>query len=371
MIETSEVENLPVVAERLPEGRQAGIAALSQMSEAEFEIRILAMRKGRERIERVHKELMRAESDYGVVPGTNRPTLLKPGAEKLAQFYGLAAEFRLDIQHGDGVERPTITVVVECRLHLGDLEGPVVNTGCGVANSWEKRFRYRRGERVCPQCGKEGTLLRSKNSPDYFCWLKKGGCGATFALDDDRITRQVVGDVENEDPYDLLNTLAKMGEKRSYVNACLRASATSSLYTQDLDEFPELAQGGSRSAPNAPQSAPEARPAPPAAAAPPKPNPRAKAALEAAERPIEVRRAPAVPPEGVDENELHPDDDSPQEFTVCEVADCGTILSDEELRGCARWATELGGRWLCKIHGQEAKAAYREAQAIEPEAHTV
>ena len=28
--------------------------------------------------------------DYGVIPGTAKPTLLKPGAEKLAEYYGYA-----------------------------------------------------------------------------------------------------------------------------------------------------------------------------------------------------------------------------------------------------------------------------------------
>ena len=30
--------------------------------------------------------------DYGVIPGTDKPTLLKPGAEKLNNLYGLAPE---------------------------------------------------------------------------------------------------------------------------------------------------------------------------------------------------------------------------------------------------------------------------------------
>lgn len=33
----------------------------------------------------------------------------------------------------------------------------------------------------CPKCKKTGTVLKSKQDDGYFCWAKKGGCGATFA----------------------------------------------------------------------------------------------------------------------------------------------------------------------------------------------
>lgn len=217
---------------------RAGTAALAAMPDEEFELRLIAMRRGRERITRIHRELMDPDSDYGVIPGTRQPTLLKPGAEKLCDFYRLAAEFHPQIRYGDGQATPPITVVTECRLHLGTLDGPVVNTGHGAANSWEKRYRYRRGERSCPACGKTGTIIKGKAEfgGGWICYVKKGGCGAKFPDQAPEIVEQPVGDVENPDPYDLLNTLLKMAEKRAYVDAALRATATSGLYTQDLDE---------------------------------------------------------------------------------------------------------------------------------------
>jgi hypothetical protein len=141
---------------------RAGTAALAAMPDEEFEVRLIAMRRGRERITRIHRELMDPDTDYGVIPGTKQPTLLKPGAEKLCDFYRLAAQFHPEITYGDGVHSPPITVVTECRLHLGTLDGPVVNTGHGAANSWEKRYRYRRGERACPACEKVGTIIKGK-----------------------------------------------------------------------------------------------------------------------------------------------------------------------------------------------------------------
>src|SRR5262249_35010250 len=193
-------ERLPVAA---PVDCRAGTAPLAAMPDEEFEVRLGAMRRGRERITRIHRELMDPETDYGIIPGTKQPTLLKSGAEKLCEFYRLAAEFQPQITYGDGVNTPPVAVVTECRLHLGTLDGPVVNTGFGAANSWEKRYRYRRGERACPACEKTGAIIKGKAEfgGGWICFVKKGGCGAKFAEDAPEIVDQRVGDIENPDPY--------------------------------------------------------------------------------------------------------------------------------------------------------------------------
>src|SRR5690348_4918634 len=43
---------------------RAGTAALAAMPDEEFEVRLIAMRRGRERITRIHRELMDPETDY-------------------------------------------------------------------------------------------------------------------------------------------------------------------------------------------------------------------------------------------------------------------------------------------------------------------
>lgn len=310
---------VPVEITSLPQRDfRAGTAALAEMPSAEFDARLQSMRRGRERVTQIHRELMDAESDYGVIPGTQKPTLLKPGAEKLCEFYRLAAEFRPAITYGDSVMQPPITVVTECRLHLGTLDGPVVNTGHGAANSWERRYRYRRGDRVCPKCGREGALLKSKKQGEgWFCWTKKGGCGATFAERAPEIVNQAIGDVETTDPYDLLNTLLKMAEKRAYVDATLRATATSGLYTQDMEE---LQHGAGRE-------------------------------MEAPERSAPAVRPAAKQPEAVE---------AP---VVCAVDGCGVILTEDEITGSVMRGREFSGRILCTDHGKRALAEFRANSA--------
>lgn len=222
--------------------RQApGVEALALLSDQAFEQKLTALKRGRERIERIQRELMTPEEDFGVIPGTNsKPTLLKPGAEKLCEVYGLRAGFVESTEFGDGLTAPHLRVRMKCELHLGTLDGPVVAEGYGAANSWERKHRYRRGERSCPDCGQEGTVIRGKQEygGGWLCFAKKGGCGAKFAVNDPAIAEQAVGDVQNEDPYDIENTLLKMAEKRAFIDATLRATATSGLFTQDLEDSP-------------------------------------------------------------------------------------------------------------------------------------
>src|SRR4051812_21682356 len=47
----------------------------------------------RSQIVQFTKQLMVIDQDFGVIPGTNKPSLLKPGAEKLCSFFGLEPEF--------------------------------------------------------------------------------------------------------------------------------------------------------------------------------------------------------------------------------------------------------------------------------------
>lgn len=221
--------------------QQAGTFALAAMTDQEFETRLAALKKGRDRIAKIQRELMTPDVDYGTIPGTPKPTLLKPGAEKLCDWYGFRADFLPQRLTGDGLTTPALAYQTRCELHLGSLDGPVVAVGYGSANSWERKHRYRTGERACPACGTIGTLLRSKKGrAEWFCWAKKGGCGQTFAIDDPAVTEQRVGDIENPDPYDLDTTLLKMAEKRAHVDATLRATAASGLFTQDVEDLPHV-----------------------------------------------------------------------------------------------------------------------------------
>ena len=217
----------------------AGTLALALMSDTEFDARLAALEKGRDRVVRIQRALMREGVDYGTIPGTDKPTLLKPGAEILAQTYGLRSDLRVERRDiGDGITAPSLSYVVRAELHEGSLDGPVVAVGIGAANSWERRYRWRRGGRLCPDCNKAGLVKTRKNQWWHPLDAKpSGGCNANFALDDPQITEQAIGDIENPDPHDLDNTLVKMAAKRARIDAVLTGCAASGIFTQDLEEM--------------------------------------------------------------------------------------------------------------------------------------
>jgi hypothetical protein len=246
----------------LASGDAAGVMQLASMSEEEFNARLAILKKGQERLRIIQAELLIGPTkdnsegeDYGVIPGTKKPTLLKPGSEKLCLFYGLVPTFEERWIEGDGQTTPHLRVKVTCYLHRGSKDGPIVGEGAGAANSWEKKHRWRRAQRSCPACGVAGAIRKSKypdkNTGDYGWYCREEGCKANFVSDDPAIIDQEMGDVENPDPFEVENTLIKMGYKRAQVDATLRTTATSGIFSQDLEDNPED-HGGKKAAPAPP-----------------------------------------------------------------------------------------------------------------------
>jgi len=184
--------------------------------------------------------------DFGVIPGSSKPTLLKAGAEKAAAFFGLHprfsdAEVTEDWTGENHGGEPCFYYRRTCELFRGDA---LITRVDGSCNSWEKKYRYRSAERVCPSCGKS-TIFKSKprqgdapNKPmGFYCWDKKGGCGETFGPGDKSITEQVLGQVKNPDIADVVNTILKMADKRALVAATLIATGLSEHFTQDIEDY--------------------------------------------------------------------------------------------------------------------------------------
>ena len=182
--------------------------------------------------------IMRKDIDYGIIPGTPKPTLLKPGAEKLNRLFGLAPRFSLvskvEDWGKDGSE-PLFMYHYKCELYRIS-DGAFAGEGDGSCNSHEKKYRWRSASLVCPECG-SATVFKSKDKPEYYCWKKKGGCGAVFKIDDARITSQDLGKVINPEIPDTINTILKMAQKRALIAATLIACNASEYYTQDLEDL--------------------------------------------------------------------------------------------------------------------------------------
>ena len=69
--------------------------------------------------------VLRRDVDYGMIPGTDKLTLLKPGAEKLTTFFGLSTRFRLierieDWTGEDHNGEPFFYYLYRCQLSRGE-----------------------------------------------------------------------------------------------------------------------------------------------------------------------------------------------------------------------------------------------------------
>lgn len=190
------------------------------------------------------QNILRAGIDYGVIPGSEKPTLLKPGAERLCSAFGLNPQFELinAVERRDP-DNPLFHYQYRCRLiHIES--GLEFATGIGSCNSMEAQHRWRNAERTCPECGKTAII---KGKPEYgggwLCFKKMGGCGAKFAIDDPAITEQIVGKIPNDDVFSLVNTIDKKAQKRSLIAAVLIGANASEHFTQDVEELPGFGGG--------------------------------------------------------------------------------------------------------------------------------
>lgn len=197
------------------------------------------------------KEVMVEGIDYGPpFPGSDKKTLLKPGAEKLAEIYGYSVEpvITQRIEIWDPPHGPFFAYDFEC-LVRSKRSGLLIGKGVGSCNTKENRYRWRAAGRVCPQCGKENTIIKGKREfgGGWLCFGKRGGCGAKFPDGDAAIENQEVGRVENDDVHTLVNTVLKIAKKRAYVDAVISVTQSSGLFTgEDEDEEHDGEGAGTR-----------------------------------------------------------------------------------------------------------------------------
>ncbi len=116
--------------------------------------------------------------DYGVIPGTSKPTLLKPGAEKILMMMGLRSEFEI-VDSTRNFEKGFFQYQVRCKLLKGNV---TITEGLGSCNTRERKY------------------------------LKM-------------------------DPYTMDNTVLKMAKKRAMVDAALLVASLSDVFTQDLEDI--------------------------------------------------------------------------------------------------------------------------------------
>lgn len=168
-------------------------------------------------IQEVMKSVMQKGQHYGTVPGCgDKPTLLKPGAEKLMMTFRLAAEPQItDIPCEDG-----ITFRVVCRI-TNQNTGVYLGSGVGEASTKEDKYNWRKA--IC-----DGEYDNTSEDKRRLKWVKG------YHGEIDHIIKQV-----RTNPADLSNTVLKIAKKRSLVDGVLTVTAASDIFTQDIEDMAE------------------------------------------------------------------------------------------------------------------------------------
>lgn len=193
-------------------------------------------------IQNVMKQIMKENEHYGTIPGTNKPTLLKSGAEKLCLTFRLDPDY--EIIKSDR-EKNFIAYTVKCSLfHIQS--NVKVATGIGSCNSYESKYRYR----------SENT---GKPVPKEY-WENRDPAilgGSQFKPRKKDKQWFIFQQIENENPWDLDNTFIKMACKRALVAATLNATAASDIFTQDVEDLPPEILGTKETKPVQPKKQPK------------------------------------------------------------------------------------------------------------------
>jgi len=192
-------------------------------------------------IQEIMRGVMKEGQHYGVIPGCGtKPTLLKPGAEKLSLTFRLrpVIDNNKDVSFTD-MGNGHREIRVYC--HIMNSAGVEMSTGVGSCSTMEAKYRYRGGE-------KKPT---DQPVPKEYWNLKKEGKaqealeiigGRGFGVAKVEGTWQIVefGEkMENPDIADTYNTVLKMAKKRAYIDGILSATAASDIFTQDIEDMVE------------------------------------------------------------------------------------------------------------------------------------
>lgn len=187
-------------------------------------------------IQEVMGATMQDGQHYGKIPGCgDKPTLLKPGAEKLCLTFRLAPRYNVVEREFPGGHRE---YRVTCGLS-SILTKAFVGEGVGTCSTLEAKYRYRgKAGRRCPMCDAIAIIKgKEEYGGGWLCYTKKNGCGQKFRDGDKSIEGQSEERQENPDIADTWNTCLKMAKKRALVDAVLTATAASDIFTQDIEDL--------------------------------------------------------------------------------------------------------------------------------------
>lgn len=154
--------------------------------------------------------------DYGTIPGVKKPSLWKPGAEKICTMFRLDPQY--EVEHRI-LDADFIMYDVKCTLY-SIKTGQRLGSGLGSCNSREENYHWRKAISTGEY---DSTPVDRKREKE-----KRAKGGGTY------LEKQI-----RSNPYDFMNTIEKMAAKRAKVAATLDVTNASAIFTQDVEDLPK------------------------------------------------------------------------------------------------------------------------------------
>lgn len=167
---------------------------------------VAQIKANRELMKQVMQDLMEPGVHYGKIPGSDKPSLLKPGAELLCVVFRVNAK--------PTVEDLSTEDCIRYRIHMAGVHIPTaqeIASGLGECSTDEEKYKWRKAH----------TREEWDETPD------------------DRRRYNFKSGVHQvrTNPADAANTALKMAEKRAKVDLALSFSGASDVFSQDLDDI--------------------------------------------------------------------------------------------------------------------------------------
>lgn len=210
------------------------LPSVARQNPAALAVRLTDMQENRRLTREFFKSVMEEGTDYGVIPGTDKPTLFKPGAEGLCELYGYAPTYQ--VEETKDLNTGFLRVVVTCTL-VQRGTGEVVAQGLGECNTREARYFYRWMPDWEMKKYPELWNVRENFKKEEFEYTPKKGPNAG------RKQKGTKYRIENDDLFTLWNTVLKMAKKRAHVDATLSATRSSGLFSQGQAALEDWIEG--------------------------------------------------------------------------------------------------------------------------------
>ena len=157
-------------------------------------------------VQEVMKAVMKPDVHYGVIPGTDKPTLYKQGAEVLCMAFRVSDTYSVEDLSTPDMVRYRVTCTGSHQI-----SGTVLGTGMGEASSGEEKYKWRKA-----------WDDEFDATPENLRRIKMGKYK----------TKQV-----RTDPADLANTILKMANKRAKIAMTINVTACGDMFGQDLEDM--------------------------------------------------------------------------------------------------------------------------------------